>query len=558
MATIGDLVVNLRANTSQFAGKMKGSRKELKDFGRTVAPLASSLAAGGPLAAGLAVVAGGFFAVQKAARKAIKEIEVAFDRLDKLAKLSDKTGFSPEDIAAFQLGAGLTGASVEKLNKALEQFVQRIGEAQLGTGEAVQGLRLLGLSAKELAKQKPGEAFRQVAERIAALPSATDRATAAFFIMGRQGKELVNFLSQGRDGIDAFIRKNRELDGVFTRFDLAQIELVNDQILELTTLIDNEFGRAAVELAPTIIAITKAMLDFGKAVAGSGGALLDAAADFEKFLSTSHPAIAALRAISLKFIAPTFEEAAVNIVKDANSIASATKKSAGGLGETNAEFEKLLELTKFAEKQKRLIPTPQEVFDETRSKVLAAQKKELLNLVEAERAIGAARDKFNRDSGFDRIAEQRLQKQKRLQEQTIRDQQQVFQKLQDEAKRVFDETRNPFEKFRIEVERLRRLRGLNLIDPDTFIRKVRQLREQTSTEREAVDRFSPGAPGARAGSQQFFDRILAATTRGEGPDERSAKALEKLVAAERNRQLVLERIKENTGRASVLRRSSMS
>ena len=96
VATIGDLVVNLRANTGQFAGKMKGSRNQLAKFGQAVAPVASSLAAAGPLAAGLAVTAAGFLAVKQAARASVDAIQEAFTRLDNVAKTSSKLGLAPQ------------------------------------------------------------------------------------------------------------------------------------------------------------------------------------------------------------------------------------------------------------------------------------------------------------------------------------------------------------------------------------------------------------------------------------------------------------------------------
>ena len=89
---------------------------------------------------------------------------------------------------------------------------------------ANKALASIGASVQDLAKLRPEEQFRYLADRIAAVPNPTLRAAAAVKIFGKSGTELLPLLNQGAAGIGRFEQRAREL-GLVTSTGAAQAAL---------------------------------------------------------------------------------------------------------------------------------------------------------------------------------------------------------------------------------------------------------------------------------------------------------------------------------------------
>jgi len=247
MASLGDLVVNLKANNSNFNRGMKQSQSRMKQFGRAAKRLA--IGAAFTAAAGAVVVF----------RKQLEE-------LDAVAKLSARTGFGARDIQGFALAAELGGSSAAAAAKGMEQFTRRMGEAAGGTGTAATQLRKMGIDAKKLGDLQPTEQLRIVADAIAALPSKAEQANAAYQLFGRGGLELVNVLSQGSAEMQ---KMNDEVDAMglaLSADQLKAIEDVNDEWTKMTFAMSGAAATITADMAPALMDLLQLMGDLAKAV----------------------------------------------------------------------------------------------------------------------------------------------------------------------------------------------------------------------------------------------------------------------------------------------------
>ncbi len=556
MATIGDLVVNLRANTGQFAGKMKGSRNQLTQFGQAVAPVASSLAAAGPLAAALAVTVAGFVAVKKAASTAIAEIEAAFDRLDTLAKTGARLGVPTENLAGLRHAAELSGASIKELDTGLQNLTRRTAEAAEGTGEGVDALKKLGIEAKRLNELSPDQQFLRIAEAMAQIENQNSKVAIAFDLFGRSGVKLLNAMDGGVGNLIASMEEAKRLGIAPTADELARIEAANDAISKIGKAWDGVFNTLAIDIAPVLVVLADEVAIWGQGVVVLVKQIDDVARAIKELPSipVAGKFSGGLRLIQeiaggVTDINDAFDEAR----KNAEAGRKATEGMEAALAKIEAEAKALSKLESFASGIKESLLTPLDKFIRDSEKLAESLGKGFLDKSQAEQALANLVKRFDAEAGVTAEKERQL----KLAAAAVKAQQSAFDRLRDSAKRIFDETRNPFEKFRIEVEKLKKLRGLNLIDPETFARKVRQLREQTSQESDSVERFSPGSAGARAGTQEFFDAVLRATTKSNSPEERTAKAVEKTNTQLAKHKRVLDRIQDNTGRQPLLKRSSL-
>ena len=236
MASLGDLVVNLKARTGPFQKGMKRSESTLMRF----------------RAAAKAALIGGVVAGAAAAVAAVSSLTRQMSELDKVAKLATRTGFDPATIAGFGFAAEQSGSSAAAASTSLDQFVRRLGDAADGSGAAATTLAGMGISTSKLLALKPGQQLEAVADAIAQLPTKAQQADAAYQLFGRSGMELVNVLALGSQGIRDFQAEADKLGLGFSAEELATVEAANDAMNRLHRRVGALWSAFVVELAPSI------------------------------------------------------------------------------------------------------------------------------------------------------------------------------------------------------------------------------------------------------------------------------------------------------------------
>ena len=250
MSSIGDLVVNLGANTRGFDRGIDRSQSKLRGF---------ASGAGRMLKAG---VVAGIGVATVATAGLVRQM----GKLDEVAKLSQRSGLDPRFISAFGFAAEQSGSSVESANRAIDQFTRRMGDAKDGAGASATALKGLGLASDSTSfdaflKQNPEKQFMRVAEAISQLPTAAERADAAYQLFGRSGQELVNVLATGEDGLRAFKDEAERLGLGFDASEIGKVEKANDAINRIQRSTGALFGQLAIEAAPAIEAVSEGFLD---------------------------------------------------------------------------------------------------------------------------------------------------------------------------------------------------------------------------------------------------------------------------------------------------------
>ena len=179
-------------------------------------------------------------------------IKSSFKSIDATSKLADRIGITTEALAGLQHGASIYGVEQESLNKSLEQFVRRLGEAQSMGGETKDALDRLGLSAADLASVPVDVAFAKVADTIANLENQTIKADAAYRLFGRQGVKLMNFLQAGKRGVQEMAVEAERLGITFNRLAGLGVEKANDAITRLKATTRGVANQLAIGLAPVV------------------------------------------------------------------------------------------------------------------------------------------------------------------------------------------------------------------------------------------------------------------------------------------------------------------
>jgi len=270
---IANLNIQVGASSATLRKDFKAGAGAVKGFARDVQGTAGRLrtfdAARDRAGRGLASFAGraksaalglaGMVTAAAAAAISVRGVTGAFADLDRISKFSDAVGLSTETMAAWRHGAELTGTSTATLEKGVQRFARVLGDAQAGVGAAVRGFETLGLSVDELAKMNTAEAFKATAEAIKGIADPAQRAAAAYAVFGRQGQELMTFLTAGRDGIEAMEAEARTLGITFSREMGAKVEAANDAMARMGAATRGMAQQLAISLAPAIINVSEGL-----------------------------------------------------------------------------------------------------------------------------------------------------------------------------------------------------------------------------------------------------------------------------------------------------------
>lgn len=250
MATIGSLAVNIVARTDKFVKGITKSRSSLSSFSKTTQK-ATGMVKGfvGAFAAGVGIVG------------ITRALTDAADRMDKLAKTSDKLGIASERLAGLQHAAAQTGVSTETLNMALQRMVRRVAEAANGTGEAVKALQELNLDAKELNSLAPDKIFSRVADEMAKVENQGDKVRLAMKLFDSEGVSLVNTLNLSADGLEKMQKEAEKLGIAFSRDELARVEQFNDAMDRLGKAFKGAAGKIVIDIAPAAVSAIDAMME---------------------------------------------------------------------------------------------------------------------------------------------------------------------------------------------------------------------------------------------------------------------------------------------------------
>lgn len=248
-AKIGGLAVEVSADTRGFVDGMNDAIKALNKKKRAVE---DSLIGVGKLAAsiGAAAAAVGYFTVR------------ATNMAEQLAKLSEKTGISVEQLSALKYAAYLSDVSIDELARGMNILSKNMLEAQAGTGEAKDAFLALGIAVTESsgALKTTDKMLLDLADKFSAMENGPGKAALAMRIFGRSGAELIPFLNQGAAGIEK-LRKEAERLGIILDTQTAkEAEEFNDNLKRLQATGDALSIALTKNLVKALDAAAKEML----------------------------------------------------------------------------------------------------------------------------------------------------------------------------------------------------------------------------------------------------------------------------------------------------------
>ena len=236
MATIGDLVVHIKANTSKFKEGIESSRVSMVAF------------------AAAAIVA---------LRGIYRAINDSIDSLSKLSDEANRLGSSVPALQKLQYAAEQSGVSTESMNLALRKLNVVLGQAQNGSEKANKAFASLGLSASDLATMSLDQKYIAIADAIKKLDDPNKQAAAAVAIFGKSGVQQLNLL---KDNVSGLTQRFVDLGGVISTEGAGSVEKLGDKINDAKVVWQAFINNLTVALAGPLSQVIDWVIKFEKSL----------------------------------------------------------------------------------------------------------------------------------------------------------------------------------------------------------------------------------------------------------------------------------------------------
>lgn len=206
-----------------------------------VAPLLSKLLSFSAILPGIGIAVTGlvglltvklFGALRRAGDRLTELVVQAAQGADEFAKLSIVLGVNAETLQQFQFAASASGIQVDVFNTALQRFLERLGEARLGTGEIVKDLRALGISLNDAnGFARDGvEVFEEYLARIQATSNQSEKLRLATAAFGRAGARMLTLAALSATELKGLRDQAEDLGLVLSKGTIRRATELNDQL----------------------------------------------------------------------------------------------------------------------------------------------------------------------------------------------------------------------------------------------------------------------------------------------------------------------------------------
>lgn len=240
------IVGNLAGRLSALGSSATGSASAVAGLGVGAAAVAAPLAA--LVVTGTAVIAV-VKAMQVGTSLALETIENTTPIVRQSRALNVLTG----DLQRVAFGLEtMAGIDVNQAADTMAELQQRIGEATAGTGEAIEGLQTLGLSAAQLSMMGPVQQFQAVTEALQNVENVSQRAYLADQMFGDGARQLGAILNDNTGKFNELQKQAEQYGLVLTQSQARQVESAQQSVSVLSSQVEGLKLQFSAELAPAI------------------------------------------------------------------------------------------------------------------------------------------------------------------------------------------------------------------------------------------------------------------------------------------------------------------
>ncbi len=254
MTDSADIFVRVGADIDPLKKNLKSGVNSLNQFGAKARSTANIM---GKVAAASAVAATAI---------GVKLVSGSLSAIDAQAKLARMLGTSSASLATLDRASEMAGISMKSIETGAKNLEVALGEAAQGTGEAVETLNRLGLTARDLEGMTLDAKIMAINTAIGQNIPKTEQAAAAADLFGKKAGFAIRQLTP--EGIAEAARQMSGFGLAITDVDAAKIEAANDAMGSIGRAVEGVSQQLTIELAPILEAVAES---FQEAAIESGG-----------------------------------------------------------------------------------------------------------------------------------------------------------------------------------------------------------------------------------------------------------------------------------------------
>lgn len=258
-----DIKITVRVSDDGTLRLFDQAGREAANFGRVVEGVGARAERGfSRFQAGIVSLNQGLDLARRGAELAGRAIDTflltPLAEAERVGKLAKQLGFATEELSALRYAAEVGDASFEQLAQSITYFERKTAEGAAQTQRLMRELRIDS-------RATPTAQFYQLADAIASIRDPGTRAAVTMELMGRSGRDLIPFMSEG----SAAIRDLTEEARTFGKtYDDEFAKAADDFGDDLTRLKEAATGSAlsiAKELLPAIKPLVHDLTEWAKA-----------------------------------------------------------------------------------------------------------------------------------------------------------------------------------------------------------------------------------------------------------------------------------------------------
>ncbi|MFV8873652.1 phage tail tape measure protein [Serratia fonticola] len=255
--SLGTLTIDLIARVGGFVAGMDRAERSSDEWSQTVQK--NAVAAAKAIASVASVAQGAAVAVGVAGYQLLKTTAAQISETDKWAK---SLNMSTQELLAWQFAAEKAGLAGENMNDIFKDIGDKIGDAVLNkSGDAVDALDAIGLSAEKLSKATPDKQLLAIGEAIGKIGTNAEKVT-ILESLGNDLSKMLPLFDNNNEKLKQFIQLSKDY-GVAPKpesiDDLVRVndifQQMEDQVKGLK--IEIATGLAKADLSPLQVSLDK-------------------------------------------------------------------------------------------------------------------------------------------------------------------------------------------------------------------------------------------------------------------------------------------------------------
>jgi len=168
-------------------------------------------------------------------------------------------GISTEALSQLNHAANLSGVPISALEQGLQRMVRRIAEASNGTGEAVNALNELGISASKLKDLTPDKQLEVLADRLNNVENSSDKVRLAMKLFDAEGVKFLQLFTNGSAGIQQMRQEADKLGLTISTSLAADAAKAKDEFTRFTGQMQSFGNVLAINVLPAVTDVTEAI-----------------------------------------------------------------------------------------------------------------------------------------------------------------------------------------------------------------------------------------------------------------------------------------------------------